>query len=86
MGLPSLKAWGAELSNLKMAIVTGAHVTTNMALPGAKVSDVVLAAVDLTTPGAVSELPKVTSSGNLQFATLDTMDAKKLLIVYLSAV
>lgn len=71
----------AELQSLKFKTVTGAAAVTNIAIAGITTKATIVAAVNLTDLADVSELPAVTSAGNIRFPTANT-SSKQLLIVY----
>lgn len=87
-GIASLGSGGtvplAQLPAIKTAVVAGTTAVTNIAIAGIKAADRIFTSVNLTDGAVTSEMPAVTSTGNIQFPTLDTTD-KKLLVQYLVA-
>lgn len=70
-------------SALKFKTVAGAAAITNIAVAGIKMTDDILAAINLTDNADVAEKPAVTSAGNIQFPTVTTA-TKQVLIVYVA--
>lgn len=84
MGIQNLPSWGSQILRLRFKTVAGAASATNIAIAGIKMTDVIMAAINLTDNADVSELPAVTSAGNIQFPT-QTTATKQVLIIYAAA-
>lgn len=82
MGVFNFTAWANQIAKLKMSVVTGANHGVNMALSGAVMTDLILGAVSLTDNATCSELPRITSAGNVQFPTSDAYNADNVLILW----
>jgi hypothetical protein len=79
--------WAQQIANLRLTVVAGAAANTNIALAAQGVTaklakDTILGAA-CTDGTAVTELPKITSDGFMQFPTF-VSTAKTLIIIWAS--